>query len=175
MSGLYIFFLAIGAPLLLWMVFAGDADGGEGLDLDGDGDMTVVPLTAIAAFMTTFGGIGVIGELTGAGFGATFVLALVAALLVGVASRQLLKWAKGNGVSSEVTDTELEGKLARVSLPVSAEFRGKIVLEAAGAREQMTAATVDGSTMEVGEPVVVVRIENGVALVAPMTGELSLE
>lgn len=177
MTGLYIFFLAIGAPLLLWMVFVGDSDGGDGFgfDADGDGDMTVVPLSAVAAFMATFGGIGVIGQLTGAGFVATLVLAIVLSLAVGYASHRLFKWIKAPGASSEVTDAELEGKIARVSLPISGEYRGKIVLDMAGAREQMTAAPADGSSMGVGEPVVIVRIEQGVALVAPMIPDLSLE
>lgn len=175
MTGLYIFFLAVGAPLLLWMTFVGDADGGDGFDLDADGSMTLVPLSAIAAFMATFGGIGVIGELTGAGFLATFVLAIVLSLLVGYASHRLFKWIKTPGASSEVTDLELEGTIARVSLPISGEHRGKIVVEAGGAREQMTAAPADGSSMAIGEPVVIVRVERGVALVAPMTLDLSLE
>ncbi|MEZ5247406.1 MAG: NfeD family protein [Acidimicrobiales bacterium] len=175
MSGLYLFFLAVGAPLLLWMVFVGDSDGGDGFGLDGDSELTVLPLSAIAAFMATFGGIGVIGELTGAGFLATFVLAIVLALGVGYASHRLFKWIKTPGASSEVTDAELEGKIARVSLPISGEFRGRIVLDVAGAREQMTASPFDGSAIDVGEPVVIVRIEHGVALVAPMTPDLSLE
>jgi membrane protein implicated in regulation of membrane protease activity len=174
MSGLYLFFLAVGAPLLLWMVFVGDADG-DGLSFDGDGDMTVVPLSAVAAFMATFGGIGVIGELTGAGFLATLVLAIVLAVGVGYISHRLFKWVKAPGASSEVTDAELEGTIARVALPISDEFRGKIILDVAGAREQMTASPVDGSAIDVGEPVVIVRIEHGVALVAPMTPDLSIE
>lgn len=175
MSGLYLFFLAVGAPLLLWMVFVGDSDGGDGIGVDADGDMTVVPLSAIAAFMATFGGIGMIGELTGAGFVATLVLAIVLAVGVGYASYRLFKWIKAPGASSEVTDAELEGKIARVALPISDEFRGKIILDMAGAREQMTASPADGTAIEVGEPVVIVRIEHGVALVAPLTPDLSIE
>lgn len=174
MTGLYLFFFAVGAPLLLWMVFVGDGDS-DGVGFDGDSDLTVVPLSAVAAFMATFGGIGVIGQLTGAGFLATLILSIVLAVGVGYASHRLFKWIKTPGASSEVTDAELEGKIARVSLPISDEFRGKIVVNAAGAREQMTAAPVDGSSMAVGDPVVIVRIEQGVALVARMEPDLALE
>lgn len=174
MSALYLFFLAVGAPLLLWMVFFGDGDG-DGFGIDGDGEMTVVPLSAIAAFMTTFGGIGVIGQLTGAGFLATLVLAVVLAVAVGYASHRLFKWIKMPGATSEVTDFELEGKIARVSIPISSSFRGRIVVDMAGASEQMTAAPADGSSMDVGDAVVIVRIERGVALVAPLIPDLSLE
>lgn len=177
MSGIYIFFLAVGAPLLLWMVFVGDADAGDGfsLEADGDGSMAVLPLSAIAAFMATFGGIGLIGDLTGAGFTMTLVLALVLSLGAGYASRQLFRLAGGSGASSTMTAGELEGKIATVSLPITEEYRGKIVLEIIGAREQMTAAPADGSSIAVGEQVVIVRIERGVALVAPLGPQISLE
>ena len=58
---------------------------------------------------------------------------------------------------------------------MSSEYRGKIILDIAGAREQMTAAPVDGSTIDTGERVVVVRIEGGVALVAPLGPTVELE
>jgi len=175
MTGLYYFFLAVGAPLLLWMAFVGDSDGGDGfgLDLDGDGDMAVIPLAAVAAFMATLGGIGVFGDLIGAGSAATLILALVLAVAVGYVTHRTFKWIKAPGASSEVTSAELEGKIARVSLPISTEFRGKIIVDAAGAREQMTAAPADGSAIDVGEPVVIVRIEQGVALVAPLPTDLA--
>ena len=72
-------------------------------------------------------------------------------------------------------DSELEGQIARVALPVSAKHRGKIVLEIAGAREQMTAAPADASTIDIGKPVVVVRVESGVAYVAPLDPDLELD
>lgn len=175
MTGLYLFCLLVGAPLLLWMVFVGDSDGGDGLSLDGDGSMTVIPLSAIAASMATFGGIGMIGNLTDTNFAVTLVVALTVALLLGYGAHRLFKWIKAPGATSEVTDAEFEGKIARVSLPISQEFKGKIIVDAAGAREQLTAAPVDGSSLAVGEPVVIVRIEAGVALVAPMGPDLELK
>ena len=39
----------------------------------------------------------------------------------------------------------------------------------------MTAAPADGSTMEAGERVVIVKVEGGVALVAPFGPGLELE
>ena len=176
MLGLYIFSLAVGAPLLLWMVVAGDADSdGFGFDLDGDGELTAIPLSAIAAFMATFGGIGLIGDVTGAGFVLTLVFAIVAAVVIAVATQKLYKIAGDEEMSSEVTDAELEGKIAKVALPVSGTHRGKIIVDIAGAREQMTASPADGSTIEPGEKVVIVRIDRGVALVAPLGPDLELE
>ena len=86
-----------------------------------------------------------------------------------------LRWLRNNSTSSEVLDHELEGQIANVSLPISTEHRGKIILTKAGAREQMTAAPVDGSTIDSGKRVVIVRVEGGVALVTPLGPDLELE
>lgn len=176
MTGLYIFSLAVGAPLLLWMAFSGDADAeGMGIDLDGDGPMTVIPLSAIAFFLTAFGGIGVIGQLTDTGFVMTLIVALVIGVGAGFLSRTAFRWLGGSSASSEVMDAELEGSIARVALPVSTEQRGKIIVDIAGAREQMTASPADGSSIESGERVVIVKVERGVALVARLGPGLELE
>jgi hypothetical protein len=70
--------------------------------------------------------------------------------------------------------TLLVAIIANVALPISGEHRGKITLTKAGAREQMTATPVDGSTIDPGERVVIVRVEGGVALVAPLGPDLEL-
>lgn len=168
MTGLYIFLLAAGGPLLLWLVFAGDADA------DGD-TFSVIPLSSIAFFAATFGFVGVVGGATGAGALSLFVTAAVAAVLAGLMSTQLFKWIRRNSVSSDVMDQDLEGTIAQVALEVSDSRRGKIIVEIAGAREQMTASPVDGSTIGSGERVVIVKIERGVALVAPLGPDLKLE
>ena len=176
MTGLYIFSLVVGAPLLLWMAFSGDADAeGMGVDLDGDGPFTVIPISAIAFFLTAFGGIGLIGELTDTGFAVTLVVALVLAVVAASFSRAAFRWLGKSSASSEVMDAELEGTIGRVALPVSTERRWNIIVEVAGEREQMTASPVDGSSIEPGERVVIVKVERGVALVARFGPGLELE
>jgi len=100
------------------------------------------------------------------------VLAVAVGAIAGAFNTGVLRWLRSNSSSSEVMDHELEGTIANVSLPISTEHRGKIILTKAGAREQMTAAPVDGSTINAGERVVIVGIEHGVALVAPLGPEL---
>jgi len=177
MSGIYIFFLAVGAPLLVWMAFSGDADGGDGLgiDVDGDGPLLPVPVSAIAFFMATFGFIGVAGGWASVGAVTLLITAAVVAVLAGLASSRAFAWLRATSSSSDVTDAELEGKIAKVALPVSREHRGKIIVDVAGAREQMTASPADGSSIDAGERVVIVRVEAGVALVAPLGPGLELE
>lgn len=154
----------------MWLVFAGDADadaGGEAL--------SVIPLSSIAFFAATFGFVGVVGGATGAGAVALFVTSAVVAVVAGLISTQAFKWIRKNSVSSEVMDSELEGSMARVALEVSSDHRGKIIVDMAGAREQMTASPIDGSTIKEGERVVIVKVESGVAIVAPLGPDLRLE
>ncbi|MYA74435.1 MAG: hypothetical protein F4Y27_07145 [Acidimicrobiaceae bacterium] len=151
-------------------MFAGDADadaGGEAL--------SVIPLSSIAFFAATFGFVGVVGGATGAGAVALFVTSAVVAVVAGLISTQAFKWIRKNSVSSEVMDSELEGSMARVALEVSSDHRGKIIVDMAGAREQMTASPIDGSTIKEGERVVIVKVESGVAIVAPLGPDLRLE
>ena len=97
------------------------------------------------------------GGVTGAGAFSLFLTAALAALLSGLLSTQVFKWIRNSSVSSEVMDNELEGKVAQVALEVSDTHRGKIIVDVAGAREQMTASPIDGSTVGAGEKVVIVK------------------
>ncbi len=176
MTGLYVFFLAVGGPLLLWFAFAGDAEAdGFGGDADADGPLSVIPLSSVAFIMAFFGLTGLLVGATGAGLVFTLLMAVVIGVVAGTLNSAAFAWLRRNSTSSEVMDHELEGQTAKVALPVSTEYRGKIIVDVAGAREQMTAAPVDGSTIEMGERVVIVRIERGVALVAPLGPDLELE
>lgn len=177
MTGLYIFCLIVGLPLLLWMAFAGDADGGDGLglDIDGDGPLLPIPVSAIAFFLAGFGALGLVGEWTDTPVPVTIAAALAVGVGAAWGSRWLFRFAGASDASSEVSDREIEGSIAKVALPVSTERRGKIILDIAGAREQMTASPVDGSTIDTGERVVVVRVEDGVALIAPLGPQVELE
>jgi membrane protein implicated in regulation of membrane protease activity len=177
MTNLYLFCAAVGVPLLLWFVFAGDGDGGDGFgDADGgDGNLGFLPLSTLASLMAFFGLGGLLFDITGAAGIVTFVLAVIVGVVAGTINTGALRWLRNNSSSSEVMDHELEGTIANVALPISTEHRGKIILTKAGAREQMTASPVDGSTIDSGERVVIVRVEGGVALVTPLGPDLELE
>ncbi len=170
MTPVYIFALAAGAPLLLWFAFGGDA----GADADSDGGIfSLVPLSTLAFVVTFFGGTGLVSGWLGAGAAPTLIVALVVGVLAGVLNSAAFSWIRRTEASSEVSDREIEGTIARVSLPVSAPSRGRIVLEVAGARTQMTAQPVDSlDRFEKGARVIVVRIEAGVALVTRLDPEL---
>lgn len=174
MTAFYVFLLAVGGPLLLWFAFSGDgdADGGSG---EGSGPLAVIPLSTFAFVMAFYGLAGLIFGAVGVHVVLTFVLATAAGLAAGIVNSAVFAWLRRNSNSSDVTDREIEGTIGVASMPIGRRRRGKITLEIAGAREQMTASPVDGSDIAAGDDVVVVRIERGVALVAPLHNELELE
>ncbi|MEM9201156.1 MAG: hypothetical protein AAGC53_05835 [Actinomycetota bacterium] len=176
MTNIYLFCAAVGVPLMLWFVFAGDGDADGFGDADGGhGVLGFLPLSTVASLLAFFGLGGLLFDVTGAATTIGFVLAVIVSVAAGVINTGALRWLRHNSTSSEVMDHELQGTIANVSLPISTEHRGKIILTKAGAREQMTAAPVDGSTIDPGEKVVIVRVEGGVALVAPLGPDLELE
>ena len=100
---------------------------------------------------------------------------IIVGVVAGAMNTAAFSWLRRHSNSSDVADRELEGSIADVALPISSDHRGKIIVSKAGAREQMTAAPVDGSVIEPGERVVIVRVDRGVALVAPLGPDLELE
>jgi membrane protein implicated in regulation of membrane protease activity len=172
MTGLYLFCAAVGIPLLLWFSFAGDADGfGEA---EADGPLAFLSLSTMSFVLGFFGLTGLLLEIVGTAGLITLLVAIITAVAAGACNSAAFRWLRKNSNSSEVMDHELEGMIANVALPISGEHRGKIILTKAGAREQMTATPVDGSTIDPGERVVIVRVEGGVALVAPLGPDLEL-
>lgn len=176
MTSLYLFCAAVGVPLLLWFSFAGDADGGEGFgDAEADGPLAFLSLSTLSFILAFFGLTGLLLDLIGTAGVVTLVVAITVAVMAGGLNSAVFRWIRKNSNSSEVLDHELEGTIANVALPISSDHRGKIILTKAGAREQMTATPVDGSTIDQGERVVIVRVERGVALVAPLGPDLELD
>ena len=180
MNGLFLFALAAGAPLLVWFAFSGgDADLGSNADADGDGGgggvMSVIPLSTLAFVLTFFGVTGLLTRWAGSGPVTALGLALAVGVVAGVLNSTVFAWLRRTEVSSEVTDKELEGTIARVALPVSSQHRGRIVLDVGGSQARMTAAPVDegeGGEIEAGARVIVVRVKDGVALVTRLAPEL---
>ena len=178
MTWLYAFMLAAGAPVLLWFVFTGgDSDMDAGAEVDGLGEVfAIIPLSSLAFIATFFGATGLVSEWLGTGAVFTLLLAVVVGVLAGGLNSAAFAYLRRSEASSEVSDREIEGSIARVSLPMSNERRGRIVLTVAGARTQMTAAPIDhldgDTTIEAGARVIIVRIEGGVALVTRLDPEL---
>lgn len=177
MDLIYVFCLAVGAPLLLWFAFVGDADvDGSASDAGADGGpLSVISLSSLAFVLAFFGLSGVIGSVTNTAALLVFVFAMVVGVTAGAMNAAAFSWLRRHSNSSDIADSELEGSIANVALPMSSGQRGKIIVTKAGAREQMTASPIDNSAIDPGERVVIVRVDQGVALVAPLGPDLELE
>ncbi len=183
MTWLYAFMLFAGAPVLLWFVFSGgdaDADSGpSGSDADTSvlaDVMSFIPLSSLAFIATFFGATGLAAQWVGASALLTLLLAVGVGATAGAINSAAFAFLRRSEASSDVSDREIEGSIAQVALPITSEHRGKIVVGVAGARTQMTAAPIDvltdDQTIEKGARVIVVRIDEGVALVTRLDPQL---
>ena len=171
MIPLYLFALAAGAPLLLWFAIA----GGDGVSDIGDagGLFPGLSITTLAFVATFFGASGLLLSLFGIGTLVTLTAAVIIGVSTGIMNSAFFSWLRKSEGSSDIPDRDIEGTIAQVSLPISPKRRGRIILDIAGARTQMTARSVDGSgRVDTGSRVIVVGIESNVALCAPLDPDL---
>ena len=171
MTPLYLFALSVGAPLLLWFVFS----GGDGVTDVGDtgGLFPWLSLSALAFVAAFFGASGLLLTWLGVGTLVALIAAVVIGVMTGAMNSVFFAWLRRSGVSSDVSDRDIEGAIARVALPISPKRRGRIVLDIPGERIQMTARSVDGGgQVDIGNRVIVVGIESNVALCAPLDPDL---
>jgi len=127
-----------------------------------------LPLPASGAFLTVFGLLGYL-LLRYATLGATIstVVALVAALAAAAGAVALVtRWAIPSAVADPVDPRYLlQGTPATVTRAITADVDGEVSYEADGARYATVARSFDGSSHDVGEEVVIDRVEDGIAYV----------
>lgn len=198
MLALYLFCAALGIPLLALFAFGGndgdvelgeagfdvDADIGTDLDLGGAdsglGDFTGlfrrIPVSSYAFFLAFFGGVGTVSTWLGVGFVATLVLAVSLGLIGAAVNTAAFSFLRNTDMSSQLTDSQLEGRLATVSVPIEVGKRGRVWLDTGDERLQLTAGSVesaDDRNFERGEQVVIVEMANGIAKVMGVDPEIS--
>ena len=202
MLALYLFCAALGIPLLALFAFgSGDGDaelGDAGFDVDADiggdvgtdldfggadgglGDFTGllrrVPISSYAFFLSFFGGAGTVGTWLDVGFIQTFILAVTLGVMAASVNTAAFSFLRNTDSSSQLTDRQLEGRLATVSVPIDAGKRGRIWLDTGDERVQLTAGSIEASldqSFERGEQVVIVEMANGIAKVMGIDPELA--
>jgi len=159
--------------------------GGDGVDLDGglDADGVVggvgdfvsslLSFRSIVMFAMFFGLAGAVFSwldftepaplLTAAGLG------FIAAALNG----QLFRFLKDSESSSQLTERSLSGQQANVVVPLGPSRKGRIRADINGQPHYLVALPFrsgDEKQYDVGERVVVIEVEAGTALVAPLPG-----
>lgn len=180
MTGLYLFAAAVGVPLVAWFLLSGGDDGGD----DGGGDeniggimLRLLPLSTVALALATFGITGLAIGAVGTGTLATLLAALVAALIGGALNTTMFSYLRRSDSTTSVSDDQLSGAVGRVILPIGPDRRGRVAISVSDQQLYLSAQTPPGSTdatvLETGDPVLVVEVRDGIAVVIRLDPELT--
>lgn len=152
------------------------ADGGDGPAMAGGSPLgaifaSLVSFRTIVFFSAFFGASGLVFSALDYSQPVTLATATLIGVVAAVANSALFGLIKSSQANSQISDRTLEGRPARVVLPMDDQQRGRIRIDLSGQPQYLVARPIaDGSThrFDVGASVVVVRIENGTALVASL-------
>lgn len=161
----------VGFVFLLISLIVGDVFEAVGFDLDGgaDGgtDFGLLDSRVLAVFLTAFGGFGVIAAQSGFGPVASSVSGLlggvVFAAIVSVFGRFLI----GQQASSTVTDEDLVGRTAQVTVAIKPGTVGQIVAKIGDERVERIARSRDGAEISAGTIVKVDAVVGDSIIVVP--------
>ncbi len=167
-SGFLLFFQGIGDVL-------GDLDFDldfDGIDADVDSDTVDavgISMLAIASFITSFGGTGLITAALGAGAVSSLVAALLGGIIMGIAAQIFFMYILSPTISSEVLQARLIGQVGEITTPIPQNGVGQIALVAQGSRMTYSARTTqEGEAYTRGTPVRIERIVGNVAYVSKL-------
>ncbi|MBI3732000.1 MAG: hypothetical protein HY259_00865 [Chloroflexi bacterium] len=143
--------------------------GGHGAPSLDHGEVRIPALSPItvASFVTAFGAFGIIGAQ---GFNLSSGASALAAGAGGFVVAAIAHFAFGYFLiapqgSSEVTQQDIIGATAEVTMPIAAKGLGEVTLIAQGGRVTYPARSQDGVPLVRGATVVVVDMVGGVVLV----------
>jgi hypothetical protein len=156
-------------------LFDGDAGGHDAPGHVDHDVFTVLSLRNATYFLFAFGAAGVVLSwlFEGRGFVFTVITAAVAlalGLVGGLLSGLVFGWLRKNDSGGVIDDQAWGGLSAQVTLPLSAQGTGKILVARGGREHELLARPFDG---DAGDPkgwkdVVVVELREGIALVSPL-------
>lgn len=184
MLAIYLFCLVLGGGFLL-VSLLGAGDGGE-LDMDvdvdvdvdvdagGDTDTAAAKIFSFRTLVYALFGFGATGSaLTALGYGSLFTagLAVVGGLLSGALVGALFNYLGRTSSGAAPSDADLIGLTGRVTLPLSRDVPGTVVVEQGGRRISLRALPhgSEGDDPESWVAVVVVEVDKGLVRVSPLT------
>ena len=198
MSQIYLATLIFGAIFIVPMMLGGlDFDGDVEFDFDGelegdldfdpdiDADFDADPGSALGDFLGSLvsfrsvvffaGFFGLSGVVFGRWFDQTAALTLVLAITLGtlavLANGWLMSALKRSMSDSSVTARDISGARATVILPIEDGRKGRVRAMVAGQMTYMVALPHRTTNrFDAGDAVVVVEVQDGTALVAPLPG-----
>lgn len=177
----YLFAAAAGVPLIAWFLLAGGEEG-DGGDAGDSGDsgigavmLRLLPLSSIAMMLAAFGVTGLLLGAVGTGASVTFIGALGMAIVGGFLNSVAFRYLRRSDSAAAIGDDQLSGSVGRVVVPIAADHRGRVAISAGGQQRYFSARAVPGDSgdLQVGDSVVVVEVEDGVATVTRLDPELT--
>lgn len=187
MFGVYLFATLVGWPFVLFFLFfSSDVDADVDADLEFDADaapdagaggvgeglgdavLSIFSFRAMVFLLAFFGATGLILDALDVHAIPTLLLALAMGLFAGYLHARLFAYLKRSSMESSTTNADLRGSRAKVVVPVSSEQKGRIEVDVEGRPVYVTARPFRDGTFEKGQVVVVVEVEDGMALVGPL-------
>jgi hypothetical protein len=190
MLTLYWIALIVGGFFVALSLIGGDADGGSDFDLDAEAEFDLdldadaggggfglgdlLSLRAALLLVAAFGLTGVLLHYAGTGEPFTLLLSSLTGAVVALGGTYAIKTIGQAEVSASTDiDTLLIGRTAQVVVPFGARDRGAVVVTTGAGRHRVRAASLGGpDAFELGDEVVVVQVEDGIAQVVRPGGEL---
>lgn len=149
-----------------------DVDTDIGVDIEVP-ELPVSPLKpiVITTFVTVFGGIGMICTINGLTQPAAAVIALISgAVAAFLLYRFIIVPIYRAQNTSAISQKELRGALAKVTLAIKGSLFGKISYTSKGNTYSAPARSIDGEDIERGVPVVIINIEKNTFYVKRIKG-----
>ena len=170
---LFVVIGAVGFVFLIASLVLGDLFemfGGHG-DLGGDAtDFGLFDSRVIAVFITAFGGFGAIGVQMGYGAVVSSLIGMFGGVIFGAVVSSFGRFLIGQQSSSTVTDDDLVGRNAQVTVAIKPGQVGQIMCRVGDERVEKIARAADGLEIQAGSQVrvssvagdsVLVEIERG--------------
>lgn len=135
---------------------------------------SLISFRTVVFFSAFFGAAGLVFGGLGYQSGVTLATAILIGAIAAVANSMLFGLIKNSQPNSQISDRTLEGRPATVVLPMEGSTRGRVRVELSGQPQYIVARPIEGSPgdpeqrFDVGASVVVVKIEQGTALVAAL-------
>lgn len=141
-------------------------------DSVGEFASSLLSFRSLVFAMTFFGLSGAVFTWLGANVILALAIALCLAFFAASLNSVLMQFVNRKEVSSHVTNADMRGTNAEVVLPVAAGRKGRIRAIVAGQTQYFVALPFGSKhndhSFEAGDPVVVVDIQGGTALISPM-------
>lgn len=161
----------LGFVFLLISLVVGDVFEAVGFDLNGGIDagldFGLLDSRVIAVFITAFGGFGVIGAQMGFGAVGSSLIGLLGGVVFAAVVSVFGRFLVAQQASSSVTDNDLIGRTAQVTVAIRAGAIGQITAKIGDERVERIARAKDGAEISTGSIVKVESVIGDSVIVVP--------